>query len=216
VNIIIFGPPGAGKGTQADILVKDLNLLKVSTGDLLRDETKRKSQLGIRIKSLIDKGNFVPDEIIDNLVENTLANTDSSNRLIFDGYPRNVNQSRNLDKLLSKFNQKISCVFNLKVNKEIIIKRILGRIACSKCGSIFNEFFNPESKANHDCGSNFLYKRSDDNRKTFEQRLKIYDTETFPVLDYYKNKNLLHEIDGLMKIDDIYKEIRTIIHSIET
>ncbi len=215
MNIVIFGPPGAGKGTQSDNLVKDLNLFKVSTGDLLREEIKKKSFLGAKIKSIIDQGNFAPDELVHDLVKKILSNIDYSNRLVFDGYPRNLNQSKNLDILLKKYNQKIFCVFNLKVNKQIVVKRILGRQVCSKCGLIFNKYFNPENKTNHSCGSVFLQKRSDDYEKTVEKRLTTYDIETSPVLDYYKNQNLLHEIEGEMKIDEIYKEIRNIIGSLD-
>jgi len=215
VNIIIFGHPGAGKGTQSDNLVKDLNLFKVSTGDLLREEIKKESFLGVKIKSIIDQGNFVPDELVYDLVKKILSNIDYFNRLVFDGYPRNLNQSKNLDILLKEYNQKISCVFNLKVNRQIVVKRILGRQVCSKCGLIFNKYFNPENKINHSCGSVFLQKRSDDYEKTVEKRLTTYDKETSPVLDYYKNQNLLHEIEGEMKIDEIYKEIRNIIGSLD-
>ena len=139
MNIILFGPPGAGKGTQADNIVKSFNLHKVSTGDLLRDETSRKTKLGSKIKSIIDKGSFVSDEIINDLIEKILSDKKYYNRLVFDGYPRNLDQAKNLDLLLKKYNQKISCVICLNVDKKIVIKRILGRQTCTKCGRIFNE-----------------------------------------------------------------------------
>jgi len=141
VNIILFGPPGAGKGTQSDNLVKDLNLYKISTGDLLREEVKKKSALGIKIKSILDQGMLVSDDIINDLIENILSNKNYFNRLIFDGYPRNFNQVKHLDILIKKYNQKIYCVLNLKVNQDVIIKRIIGRQVCPKCGLTFNEFF---------------------------------------------------------------------------
>ena len=142
MNIILFGPPGSGKGTQADKLVKDLNLYKVSTGDLLRDEINKKTKLGIQISYAISEGSFVKDDIIDNLIENIISNTANQNRMIFDGYPRNLNQAKKLDLLLNKHNQKIFSVISLNVDKEIVVKRILGRVVCLKCGSTFNKFFN--------------------------------------------------------------------------
>ena len=138
MNIILFGPPGAGKGTQANNIVKSFNLHKVSTGDLLRDETSKKTKLGSKIKSIIDKGSFVSDEIINDLVEKILSDKKYFNRLVFDGYPRNLTQAKNLDILLKKYNQKISCVISLNVDKNIVIKRILGRQMCTNCELIFN------------------------------------------------------------------------------
>ena len=216
MNIILFGPPGAGKGTQSDNLVKDLNLYKISTGNLLREEVKKKSALGIKIESILDQGKLVLDDIINDLIESILSNKGYFNRLIFDGYPRNFNQVKYLDILVKKYNQKISCVLSLKVDQNVIIKRIIGRQACSKCGLVFNEFFNPSTKENHHCDIKYLQKRSDDNEKTAKNRFETYTQETLPVLDYYKNQNLLYEIDGTNHIHEIYKEIRRIIHSLET
>jgi len=213
VNIILIGPPGAGKGTQSDNLVKDFNLYKISTGDLLREEVKKESKLGIKIKFILGQGVLVSDNIINDLIENILSNKDYFNRLIFDGYPRNINQVKHLDSLINKYDQKISYVLSLKVDKDVIIKRIIGRQICSKCGLTFNEFFNLPMKKNHLCDIKFLKKRSDDNEKTARNRFETYIKETLPVLDYYKNLNLLFEIDGTDHIHVIYKEIRRIIHS---
>ena len=216
MNIILFGPPGAGKGTQSNNLVKDFNLYKISTGDLLRNVAKKKSALGIKIKSMLDQGMLVSDDIINGLIETILSNKSNFNRLVFDGYPRNFNQVKHLDILIKKYNQKISCVLSLKVNQDVIIKRIIGRQVCSKCGLVFNEFFNPSTKDNHHCDIKFLQKRSDDNEKTVRNRFATYTKETLPILDYYQNQNLLYEIDGTDHIHKIYKEIRRIIHSLET
>ena len=212
----MFGPPGAGKGTQSENLAKDLNLFKVSTGDLLREEVKNKSSLGIKIKNIIDNGLLVSDDIIDNLIEKILSNKNYFNKLIFDGYPRNLNQAKHLDLLIKKYNQRISCVLSLKIEKDIIIKRILGRIICSKCKLTFNEYFYPPTKENHNCNLKFLTKRSDDNKQTVENRLETYTKKTLQILNYYKNQKLLYEIDGMGDISNIYKEIRQIIHSLET
>ena len=214
MNIILFGPPGSGKGTQADNLVRDYNLYKISTGDLLREEVKKESSLGNEIKKFIDKGIFVTDEIIKNLIENIISNKKYFNNIIFDGYPRNLNQAKNLSILIKKYNQKIARVFSFKVDQNVVLKRLSGRQVCSKCGLIFNEFFNPSTENNHKCDSKLLQKRSDDNDKTVKIRFDIYNKETLPVLDFYKNQNLLSEIDGMKQINAIYGEIREIIHSL--
>ena len=214
MNIILFGSPGAGKGTQSNNLVDEFKLLKVSTGDLLRDEIKKKSLLGNKIKSLIDQGSFVSDEIINNLIENTISNKSYFNKLIFDGYPRNLNQAKILDTILNKYKQKITCVLSLRVNEETIVKRILGRLVCSECGAIFNKFYRPPSKINHSCDPSYLHTRSDDNEKVIKHRIQTYNAETLPIINYYKNQSLLTEIDGMKEIDEIYKEIRQFIVSL--
>jgi len=216
VNIILFGPPGAGKGTQADKIVKNFNLYKISTGDLLREEVKNNTDLGNKIKSIIDKGLLISDNIINNLIKNVLTNKNFYNRLIFDGYPRNLEQAKNLDLYIKKYKQKISCVLSLNVDKESIIKRILGRQTCTNCGLIFNEYFYPSSNKNHSCDIKFLNKRSDDNEKTILNRFETYLNKTLPILDFYKEQNLLHHINGMGEIDQIFDEIRGIIASLET
>ena len=216
MNVILFGPPGAGKGTQADNIARVFNLHKVSTGDLLRDEIKNKTDLGKKIKSIVDKGLFVSDSVINNLIINPLSHKKFYNRLIFDGYPRNLNQAKNLDLLIKKHDQKISYVFSLNVDKELLIKRILGRQTCTNCGSIFNEYFRPSTNKNHTCGTKFLVKRSEDNEKTILYRFQAYLDKTLPILDFYKKLNLLHEINGRSEIDQIFKEICAIMGSLET
>ena len=216
VNIVLFGPPGAGKGTQSDILAKKLNLFKISTGDLLREQIKSGSKIGLKIKSIINKGSLVSDSIIDKLISNIVSNQLYNNRLIFDGYPRNLNQAKKLDTLIKKNKQKLHCVFSLKVDEDTIIKRILGRQICTKCGSIFNEFFKKSAKSNHSCGQEFLKKRSDDNEKTLRNRFKTYYSEKAPILDYYKKQNLFIEIDGMQKIEEIHSKIHQIIQTMKT
>ena len=216
MNVVIFGPPGAGKGTQANNLVKEFNLCKISTGDLLREEIKKKTKLGNDIENIINKGNLVSDDIINNLIENISSKKENYNKLIFDGYPRNLNQAKKLDILTKEFNQKISCVLSLNVDKETIVKRILGRQICKKCGVIFNEYFNPATTDNHSCSPKFLKKRSDDNEKTIDKRFITYVDKTLPILNYYKEQKLLYEINGKAEINEIYDKIRNIITSLET
>ena len=216
MNIILFGPPGAGKGTQATKVVKKFNLHKVSTGDLLREEIKNNTDLGNKIKSIMDTGLLISDNIINNLITKVISNKKFYNRLIFDGYPRNLKQGKNLDSQIKKYKQKISCVLSLNVDKESIIKRISGRQTCVNCGLIFNEYYYPASSKNHSCDPKFLNKRSDDNKKTIINRFETYLNKTLPILDFYKEQNLLHQINGMAKIDQIFDEICGIIASLET
>ena len=212
----MFGPPGAGKGTQAIKIVKNFNLYTVSTGDLLREEIKNNTNLGNKIKSMMDKGLLISDNIINDLITKILSEKKFYNRLIFDGYPRNLEQAINLDSLIKKYKQKISCALSLNVDKESIIKRILGRQTCANCGLIFNEYFYPASNKNHSCDPKFLNKRSDDNKKIIINRFETYLNKTLPILDFYKEQNLLHQINGMAKIDQIFDEICGIIASLET
>ena len=186
MNIIIFGPPGAGKGTQAKYLVKKLNSFQVSTGDMLREEIKKDTEIGKKIISNMNDGKFVDDNIVNKLLENIIFNSEKKNRLIFDGYPRTINQAKNLDILLNKSNQKIDYIFFLNVNKESIIKRIEKR--------------------------KLLERRSDDDAMTILKRYDTYMQVTKPVLDYYsKNKNF-NEIDGSLEINNISQKIEEILN----
>ncbi len=216
MNIVLFGPPGAGKGTQADNLAKEFNLIKISTGELLRSEVEKKSELGNQIKSTIDSGSLISDTTIDKLIENLLADSNYTNKIIFDGYPRNLNQAKNLDKILKKNKQRISAAISLNVDENQIIKRIMGREICSRCGMTFNKYFKPSTNSNHKCDPKFIKKRADDNEKAIKKRFKIYIDETLPILDFYKNQNLLTIINGTNKIDVIYEEIRQFITSLKT
>jgi len=185
VNIILFGPPGAGKGTQAKNLEKKLNNFQVSTGDMLRDEIKKETEIGLKIINYMNEGKFVDDEIVNRLMINVVSDPIKKNRLIFDGYPRTLDQAKNLDVLLTKTNQKIDFIFFLNVNKEIIIKRIEKR--------------------------KLIENRSDDDIDTILKRYDTYMETTKPVLDYYSNKSTFNEIDGGLKIAEITNKINDIL-----
>ena len=186
MNIILFGPPGAGKGTQSKYLVKKINGFQISTGDILRDEIKKESEIGKSIINDMNDGKFVSDEIVNNLIKNVLFDPIKKGKLIFDGYPRSITQAKNLDQLLKASNQKIDLILFLNVNKDTIIKRIEKR--------------------------KVLEKRSDDELSTIIRRYETYMKTTRPVLDFYSKNSNFHEIDGTLEIDQITRKIDTFIN----
>ena len=215
MNLVIFGPPGAGKGTQSKFIVKKYNLYQLSTGELLRNEIINKTKLGLEISSTINSGNLVSDEIASDLIEKYISNNDYKNRIIFDGYPRNKAQAENLNILLKKHNQKIDLVLKLSVSLDIIKKRIAGRAVCSICGKIYNEFFNPAPINSDCCASRFLQKRSDDTLDIAISRYQTYEKNIKTVIDFYEESNLLKVINGETSISEITNEIRGLIEGIK-
>tara|TARA_B100000029_G_scaffold400815_1_gene399862 strand:- start:21 stop:659 length:639 start_codon:yes stop_codon:yes gene_type:complete len=211
MNIVIFGPPGAGKGTQSDKIVKKYNLFKLSTGDLLRKEINQKSELGIKIQEIVNSGKLVSDDIINTLVKKIVSDEKYKNSIIFDGYPRNLGQAKKLDILLKKNEQKIDLVISLKVSLESIVKRITGRLICSKCGATYNEFFNPPIKKQNCCDKNTLKRRKDDSSDVAKKRFQTYIDTTEPIFEYYKKSGLVKEISGENKIDEIFDKIADFI-----
>jgi adenylate kinase len=212
VNIILFGPPGAGKGTQAQFIVKKHNYFQLSTGDLLREEVKLKTSLGSEIKKLISNGKFVSDKIVNKLLVQSITKLKFRDRIIFDGYPRNVDQAKNLDMILDKFEQKIGHIIFLNVSKEIIEKRIMGRMTCEKCNMTFNEFFNKKQIELHPCGKEFLKKREDDSLDVVVARYETYMKTTKPVLDFYSKNANFTEIDGAAEIEQITNKINAVLN----
>ena len=189
MNIVIFGPPGAGKGTQSNFIVKNFNLHQLSTGELLRNEIRNKTKLGKDISSIMDSGNLVSDDIVSDLIEKFISNKIYKNRLIFDGYPRNLNQARILETLLKKYNQKIDLVLKLAVSLETIKKRISERKAQEQ--------------------------RSDDNEKVAIKRFETFETNIDPVINFYKQSNLLKVVNGEGSITEISSEISGLIEGIK-
>ena len=212
MNIILFGPPGAGKGTQAQLIVKKHNYFQLSTGDLLRSEAKKNSNLGVEIEAIISKGNFVSDEIVNELLKKTILNLKFRDRIIFDGYPRSIDQANNLDLILKEYNQKIDLIISLVVPREILEKRIIGRVTCDKCNLTLNEFFNSEEIELHPCGKEFFVKRKDDNVETIMSRYDIYTKTTEPVLNFLSKNPNFQEIDGTLEIDEITRKIDDFIN----
>ena len=211
MNIILFGPPGAGKGTQAQFIVKKHNYFQLSTGNILREEVRLKTSLGVEIEILISSGKFVSDEIVNTLLRQSITNLKFRDRIIFDGYPRNVDQAKNLDLILNEFDQTIGHVIFLNVSKDIIEKRIMGRMTCEKCLMTLNEFFNKEEIELHPCGKEFLKKRKDDNFEVVVARYETYMKTTKPVLDFYSNNVNFIEIDGAAEIDQITNKINDVL-----
>ncbi len=189
MNIIIFGPPGAGKGTQSKFIVNKFNLYQLSTGDLLRQEIKNKTKLGSEISSIINSGELVSDKIVSDLIEKFISNGTYKNKIIFDGYPRTLNQAKNLDDLLKKYKQKINIVLKLSVSLETVKKRILERQT--------------------------LEKRADDNEEIAIKRYKTYEKSSEPVIDYYKQSNLLKVVNGEAGISEINGKISVLIDAIK-
>tara|TARA_B100001094_G_C17992225_1_gene700783 strand:+ start:272 stop:913 length:642 start_codon:yes stop_codon:yes gene_type:complete len=211
MNIILFGPPGAGKGTQAQHIVKNYNYFQLSTGDLLRNEIKKKTKLGFDIEKIIDEGKFVSDEIVNTLLKQSISNLKSRDKIIFDGYPRNLLQAQNLEKILTKFNQKIGIIIFLNVSRDTIEKRIMGRMICEKCNMTLNEYFNKKEIELHPCGKKFLKKRNDDNYDIVMSRYDTYMQKTKPVLNFYLNSKDFYEIDGSSEIPVITTKIDHIL-----
>ena len=212
MNIILFGPPGAGKGTQAQSIVKKHNYFQLSTGNLLRNEVKSKTELGTDIEKLISNGKFVSDEIVNTLLRQSLTNLKYRDRIIFDGYPRNVDQAVNLEVILNEFNQTIGHTIFLNVSRDIIEKRIMGRMTCEKCNMTLNEFFNKDEINLHPCGKEFFVKRKDDNLETIMSRYDIYTKTTEPVLNFLSKNSNFQEIDGTLEIEEITAKIDTFIN----
>ena len=186
MNIILFGPPGAGKGTQSKYLIKKINGFQISTGDMLRDEIKKNTEIGKIISNDMNEGKFVSDEIVNKLIKSLIFDHNKKDRLIFDGYPRSLNQAKNLSLLLDQSNQKIDCIFFLNVNKDTIIGRIKKR--------------------------KIIEKRSDDELNTILKRYDTYMETTRPVLDFYSKNLNFHEIDGALEINEITNKIDTFIN----
>jgi adenylate kinase len=208
MNVILLGPPGAGKGTQAKMMIDRYQIPQISTGDILRANLKEKTPLGLKAKTYMDKGQLVPDEVVIDIIQERLKEKDCQKGYMLDGFPRTVAQARALDKVLGDMNSKIDHVVSIEVDKGELVKRLTGRRTCRQCGRGYHVIFDPPvNKGVCDKCQGELYQRDDDNEDTVRNRLEVYDAQTFPLIEYYKEKNLLRPIDGQGGIQQIFERI---------
>ncbi len=208
MNIILLGPPGAGKGTQAKLISKRYSIPHISTGDIFRKNIKEKTQLGVEAKDYLDKGLLVPDELTIKIVEDRLSNDDCVEGFLLDGFPRTVDQAEALDKYLKNKQNEIDFALLIDVPMDLIIDRMTGRRVCPNCGASYHVKFNPtkvEGKCDL-CGSEVI-QRKDDNEETVKDRLDVYEKQTAPLVNYYKNEDALLKVDGNRQIEKVFEEI---------
>lgn len=205
--VIMLGPPGSGKGTQAVELSKDLKLPHISTGDLFRENISKNTELGKLAKGYMDQGKLVPDEVVLNMLKDRVSRSDSSNGYILDGFPRTIPQADAFGQMLSS-NTKL-VVLDLQVPDEVLVKRTVGRRTCKGCGQIYNIYFSPPNQENvcDKCGSE-LTQRSDDREDVVQERLKVYHAQTKPLIEYYEKKGVIHHVDGTQSPEKVNKALR--------
>ena len=213
MNIILMGLPGAGKGTQAEKIVATYGIPHISTGDMFRAAMQQQTELGLKAKSFMDKGELVPDEVTNGIVKERLQQADTEKGFLLDGFPRTQAQAEALDKIMQDLNRSIDAVINIEVNPEILMQRLTGRIICRNCGSTYHKTNNPpkvEGTCDR-CGSHDFYQREDDKPETVENRIQINIEQSKPILNYYKAKGILRNLDGESGIDNLFQTIQSIM-----
>lgn len=212
MNLVLMGLPGAGKGTQAEKIVEKYHIPHISTGDMFRAAIKDGTELGLKAKSFIDKGELVPDEVTIGIVRERLSKPDCQKGFLLDGFPRTVAQAEALENMLSELERPIDYVINVDVDKDILLERLTGRRICTECGATYHLVFNPPSKEGvcDRCGGE-LYQRADDNEETVQNRLEVNLKQTQPLLSFYEDKGYLRNINGQQDIDKVFADIEELL-----
>ena len=213
MNLILLGPPGAGKGTQAQRIEKSHGLVQLSTGDMLRDAVASQTEIGRQAGRLMDAGKLVPDTIMIEMISERIGHADCARGFILDGFPRTTLQAEVLDEMLGEKGMKLDHVIEISVTDEALVERITGRFTCAKCGAGYHDTFQPPAAEGvcDDCGGTEFSRRSDDNVETVRTRLQAYHAQTAPILPYYRGKNRLRQVDGMASIDEVEQQIVAVI-----